>query len=263
MLLAIDVGNSTTEFGVFEAGKILFRWRIVTQNRTGDELCLIVANHCGSRGLTLSGDCDCVICSVVPPLTQGFADMAAALFRKAPLIVDSSLDTGLRILYRDHLSVGSDRLATAAGAVERFGRPVIVVDMGTATTFDVVSESGDYVGGAIAPGVGTAAEELFRRAARLPRVELKRPQSVIGQSTEESLQAGIVFGAAAAVDGILERIFEELGARPPVVATGGYSSLIVPQCKYITHVDDALVLEGLRVIFERHRTSGRGKRRRK
>jgi len=253
MLLTIDVGNSTTEFGVFEASKSLLRWRIITQNRTGDELCLIVTNHCHSRNVTLSGKGDCVICSVVPPLTQGFVDMAMNLFGKEPLLVDSSLDTGLRILYRDPLSVGSDRLATAVGAVERFGRPIIVVDMGTATTFDVVSDSGDYVGGAIAPGVGTASEELFRRAARLPRVELKKPQSVIGQSTEESLQSGIVFGAAALVDGLLARIFEEIGSRPPVVATGGYSSLIAPQCNHITHVDDALVLEGLRVIFERNR----------
>ena len=253
MLLAIDVGNSTTEFGVYEGKKSLLRWRIITQNRTGDELFLIVTSHCNSGGVILSGEGDCVICSVVPPLTQGFADMATKLFGVEPLIVDSSLDTGLRILYRDPLSVGSDRLATAVGAVERFGRPLIVVDAGTATTFDVISDSGDYLGGAIAPGVGTAAEELFRRAARLPRVELKRPQSVIGHSTEESLQAGIVFGAAALVDGILARIFEELGTRPQVVATGGYSSLIAPQCKHITHVEDALVLEGLRVIFERNR----------
>jgi type III pantothenate kinase len=253
MLLAIDVGNSTTEFGIYEANKILLRWRIITRNRTGDELCLIVTSHCLSGHVALPDKGDCVICSVVPPLTQGFTDMVMKLFGKEPLIVDSSLDTGLRILYRDPLSVGSDRLATAVGAVERFGRPIIVVDMGTATTFDIVSDSGDYLGGAIAPGVGTAAEELFRRAARLPRVELKKPQSVIGQSTEESLQAGIVFGAAALIDGILVRIFEELGTRPPVVATGGYASLIAPQCTHITNVEDALVLDGLRVIFERNR----------
>jgi len=257
MLLAIDVGNSTTEFGIYDGKNILLRWRIVTQNRTGDELSLIVTSHCSVREVTLSDGSDCVICSVVPPLTKGFVDMAVQLFGKEPLVVDSSLDTGLRILYRDPLSVGSDRLATAVGAVERFGRPVIIVDMGTATTFDVISDCGDYVGGAIAPGVETAAEELFRRAARLPRVELKRPRSVIGQSTEESLQAGIVLGAAGLVDGILARIFEELGTRPPVVATGGHSSLIAPQCKYITHVEDALVLEGLRVIFERN---GKGRK---
>jgi len=253
MLLAIDVGNSTTEFGIFDADKILLRWRIVTQNRTGDELYLIVTSHCLSCRVNLPGNGDCVLCSVVPPLTQGFVEMASRLFGKAPLVVDSSVDTGLRVLYRDPLSVGSDRLATAVGAVHRFGKPVIIVDMGTATTFDVISDSGDYVGGAIAPGVGTAAEELFRRAARLPRVELRKPQSVIGQSTEESLQSGIVFGAAALVDGILARIFEELGARPTVVATGGYSPLITPHCKNVAHVEDALVLDGLRVIFERNK----------
>jgi len=253
MLLAIDVGNSTTEFGIYEGDKILARWRVVTQNRTGDELCLFVTGHCNRINLSLSGNSDCVLCSVVPPLTQGFVDMVTSLFGKEPLVVDSSLDTGLRILYRDPLSVGSDRLATAAGAVARFGSPIIVVDMGTATTFDVISESGDYLGGAIAPGVGTAAEELFRRAARLPRVELRKPQTVIGRSTEESLRAGIVYGSAALVDGVITRIFEELGATPKVVATGGYSSLIAPHCKHITHVEDALVLEGLRVIFERNR----------
>ncbi|UCF79602.1 MAG: type III pantothenate kinase [Candidatus Eiseniibacteriota bacterium] len=255
MILAIDVGNTTTEFGVFEQGKPLQRWRAVTRNRMGDELTLLVRGNCNSRGIALEAEGDCVMCSVVPPLTSGFVEMAVAFFGREPLVVDGSTDAGLRILYRDPLSVGGDRIATAVGAVERFGKPVVVVDMGTATTIDVVSGAGDYLGGAIAPGVGTAAEELFRRAARLPRVELKQPPSAIGKSTEESLQSGIVYGAAGQIEGLLARVLSELDFECPVVATGGHARLIARHCSRIDHVEDGLVLEGLRAIHARNSKS--------
>ncbi len=250
MLLAIDVGNTVTEFGLFEREKLLLRWRVTSLMRTSDELLLLVAHHCDAMGVKLSQRDECVICSVVPSLTPGFLEMAKQLFGRGAFVVDSTTDTGLNIRYRDPLSIGSDRIATAVGAVSLFGKPVVVVDLGTASTFDVVSATGEYLGGAIAPGVGTGAEELFRRAARLARVELKKPPSVIGKSTEESLQAGIVLGAAALVDGILCRVFDELGTRPPVVATGGFAPLIVPLCANVTRVEDGLVLKGLRVINE-------------
>ncbi|KPJ59554.1 MAG: hypothetical protein AMJ46_10570 [Latescibacteria bacterium DG_63] len=258
MILTIDVGNTTTEFGIFEKKELLLHWRVVTRNRMGDELFLMVTGYCNSRGFKLDPSGDCVMCSVVPPLTSGFVELAKELFEREPLIVDSSIDSGLRILYRDPLSVGGDRIATAVGAVQRFGQPVVVVDMGTATTIDVVSESGEYAGGAIAPGVGTAAEELFRRAARLPRVELKEPPSAIGKSTEESLQAGIIYGAAGQIDGILTRVLSELSLNPPVVATGGYAPLIAPHCARVDRVEEGLALEGLRAIYERNsRSRGR------
>ncbi len=253
MILTIDVGNSTTEFGVFDGEKLMLHWRAVTRNRMGDELSMMVSGYCSSHGLDLGSSGDCVMCSVVPPLTSGFVEMAVGLFGREPLVVDSSVDAGLRILYRDPLSVGGDRIATAAGAIQRIGQPVVVVDMGTATTVDVVSESGEYLGGAIAPGVGTGAEELFRKAAKLPRVELREPPSAIGKSTEESLQAGIIYGAAGQIDGILTRVLSELSFKSPVVATGGYASLIAPHCTRVDSVEDGLVLEGLRAIYERNR----------
>jgi type III pantothenate kinase len=248
MLLTIDVGNTTTEFGVFDGEKLVLRWRIAAHVRTSDELVLIVTNHCNGGGVSPAKLTDCAICSVVPPLTPGFLEMARQMFGRNALVVDSSVKTGLTISYRDPLSIGADRIATAVGAVRLFGSPVVIVDMGTATTFEVVSASGEYLGGAIAPGVGASAEELFRRAARLSRVELKRPPSVIGKSTEESLQAGIVLGAASLVDGILTRIFEELGSKPTVVATGGFAALVVPHCANVNRVEDGLVLRGLLAI---------------
>ncbi|MFH0777222.1 MAG: type III pantothenate kinase [Candidatus Eisenbacteria bacterium] len=256
-ILAIDVGNTTTQFGLFVSGKLALRMRTVTLNRTGDELFLMFRGYCHSRGARLEPGGDCVMCSVVPPLTAGFVEMAAQLFGKEPLVVDSSVDTGLKIQYKDPGAVGADRIATAVGAMEKFGKPLVVVDAGTATTFDVIDRRGRYLGGAIAPGVSTAAEELFRRGAKLSRVELKRPDSVIGKSTEESLQSGIVFGAAAQVDGILTRIFEELGYRPLVVATGGYAPLIAPLSSQISRVEDTLVLDGLLAIYRRNRRAGR------
>jgi len=260
MLLAIDVGNTTTEFGVFDGEKLALRWRVATQMRTADELALLVAHYCAAKGLKLARDTDCVMCSVVPALTPGFVEMAGQFFDKEALVVDSSVETGLKIKYRDPMSIGSDRIATAVGAIRLFGKPVIIVDMGTASTFDVVSASGEYLGGAIAPGVGTGAEELFRRAAKLARVELREPPSVIGKSTEESLQAGIVLGAAGLVDGILALMFKELGTRPKVVATGGYSHLIVPHCANVDELVDGLVLTGLLAIYRRSSKPRRSRR---
>lgn len=254
MLLAIDVGNTQTQLGVFApGGELLAEWRLSThRERTADEqgmFTLALLERAGIDPAELDG---MVAASVVPPLTRAIEQMGRRYLELEPLMVCSELVTDLPIHYEPPTDVGADRIVNAVAAIDEFGAPAVVVDFGTATTFDVIDAEGAYLGGVIATGIGVSADALFARAARLPRVDVARPSRVIGRSTVGSVQAGLFFGYAELVDGLLERIVEELGSAPTVIATGGWASTIGPECRRIRHVEPLLTLRGLRLIHERY-----------
>ncbi len=246
-LLAVDVGNSETTIGVFQDEDLVLHWRLRSLPRTPDETLLLLRQLLAPESLDLAG-LPSVLCSVVPPVTADFARGLERLTGLAPVIVRAETVPSMVIRYLDPGAVGPDRLANAVAVRELYGTPAIVVDLGTATTFDVVGEQGDYLGGAITPGLWVSAEELFRRAARLGRIELKRPERVIGRTTEESMQAGILLGHAGLVDAMVTRILHELGGRAHVVTTGGLASIVAAETATLEHVDEGLTLKGLRLI---------------
>jgi len=251
VLLAIDIGNTTTVLGAFDRGKLLARWTLTSgAARTADEVGHVVTGLWESAGLRGREKARVVIASVVPPLTRPFEEMAERFFGGKALVVSSETVTGIEICYKDPSSVGADRIANAVAASRMLSLPCIVVDLGTATTFDVVARGPRYLGGAIAPGLVTSAENLFSRGAKLFPVELRRPPAAIGRTTEESLLAGIVYGVAGQVDRVVEEIVEELGEKPCVVGTGGYAGLVAPLSRTIGRVVPSLTLEGLRMIAE-------------
>ena len=248
-LLAVDVGNSETTLGVFQEDDLVLSWRLRSMPRTPDETLLLLRQLLGPEAIDLAG-LPSVLCSVVPPVTADFARALEVLTGNAPVVVGPDTVQAMPIRYKDASAVGPDRLANAVAVRELFGTPAIVVDLGTATTFDVVGEDGDYLGGAITPGLWVSAEELFRRAARLGRIELKRPERVIGRTPEESMQAGILLGHAGMVDALVTRILVELGGDARVVATGGLAKLIAGEATTIEEVDEGLTLKGLRLIHD-------------
>ncbi|MGD8393976.1 MAG: type III pantothenate kinase [Candidatus Eiseniibacteriota bacterium] len=250
-LVAVDIGNSTTQVGAFAGETLLADWRVSSAlDRTADEIRHLLVALAGEAAVDLTGSA-AIVCSVVPILTQSFVTALEGASGRAPWVVDSGLDLGVPIRYLDPSQVGPDRLANAVAAAERHRLPAIVVDLGTAITFDVVSASGEYLGGAIAPGIRTAADALFRRAARLPRVELELPASAIGRTTTTSIQSGLVLGAAILIDGLVERIAAELDAAPCVIATGGDAGLVRAACHAIDVVDPCLTLHGMRLVAGR------------
>ncbi|MEW6046995.1 MAG: type III pantothenate kinase [Bacillota bacterium] len=254
MLLAIDVGNTTTGIAVFDGDRIVHHWWLTTlRERTADELGLALSVLMQVDGAPKASLTGAAISSVVPSQTEPWRQACRRFFGLEAVVVGPDVDAGVRIAYRFPEELGADRIVNAAAALALYGAPVVVVDFGTATTFDVVNERGEYMGGAIAPGVGISAEALFERAARLPRVELNRPPSVIGRTTAESVQSGIIFGFAGQADAIVRRIQRELKAPPRVVATGGLAGLIAPESETIQEVNPLLTLQGLRLIFERAR----------
>ncbi|MDI6808519.1 MAG: type III pantothenate kinase [Candidatus Eisenbacteria bacterium] len=258
MLLAIDVGNTNIVIGVFDGEKLTKEWRLSTSpQRTADEDALTITNLLDGCGIDVKSIKGVVISSVVPSLTPGFEEMARTFLNVSPVTISSGLKLGIKILYLDPSSVGADRIANAVAAMECYGKPAVIVDLGTATTFDVVSEDGSYAGGVIAPGMGTSAEELFRRGARLARVELRAPAKVIGRTTEESLQSGIVHGTASQIDGLVEKITKEMGLSPKVILTGGNAPIVSPLLKTPHTLDVSLTLAGLRILHERNRPSAR------
>ncbi|MBM3307694.1 MAG: type III pantothenate kinase [Candidatus Eisenbacteria bacterium] len=252
MLLAIDVGNTNVVIGVVDAGAIRRRWRITSDAaRTADEHGMVLRQLCRQSGIDLSAISGAIVCSVVPALTASFVAMLEDVGGVEPVVVGPDLDLGIAIDYRDPREVGPDRLANAVGALSVVDGDAIVVDFGTATTFDVVSADRRYLGGAIAPGLLTSAETLFRKAALLHGVALDPPEVAIGRSTEESLRSGILIGAAGQVNEIVRRIAEEWGAEPTVVATGGLAERIAPLTEAIDIVEPDLTLRGLALIHER------------
>jgi type III pantothenate kinase len=257
MLLAIDAGNTQITFGLFRGKKLVASFRATSgPDRTADEFASFVREFAASASVRTAAIDGVVIASVVPALTPELEDMSRRHFRVEPLVISSALDLGIPIRYRDPTSVGADRIVNAIAAIEGHGAPVIVVDLGTATTFDVVGPKGDYLGGVIAPGIRTSSDELFRRGARLARVEIKAPAAVIGRTTEESLQAGIYFGTIGQIDAIVDRIRKELGTKARVIATGGLASLVAKGSTTIEAVEPDLTLEGLRLAVERSSRKG-------
>lgn len=254
MLLAIDVANTNTKFGLFDGARLLHDWRIATRRDSmPDELGLAFLQLMREERFDASAIHAIVISSVVPPLNTSLVEACHRYFGRDPLMVGPGIKTGLKILYENPKEVGADRIVAALAAFQKFGGPLIIVDFGTGTTYDAVSKDGDYLGGAIAPGIEISADALFQRAARLSRVELRAPASVIGRTTVESIQAGIIFGFVAQVEGMVARLRAELGGNARVIATGGLADLIASETKVIEVVDDRLMLEGLRLIYELNR----------
>ncbi len=255
-LLTVDIGNSDTVVGLFRGARLAGFWRLTSGRLTADEAMMLLAHALGGlpreRGRAARGSASgAVLCSVVPRLTPAWSEALERATGRAPLEVTAGLVRELLpIRYHDPGAVGADRIANALAARELYGTPAIVVDLGTATTFDCVSADGAYLGGAIAPGVGTSAEELFRRAARVPRVELRRPERALGRTTEESLRAGVLWGAAGQVDALVRCLAGEMKGRPKVIATGGWAKVVAPECETVQAVDEALTLKGMRLLWE-------------
>ncbi len=263
MLLVIDVGNTQTvfgaypsdEFGITSGSELADHWRIATNaERTPDELAMLLRQFFSSREEDFSRAHinGVAICSGVPRATAHLRRMCERYLNLTAMVLEPGVKTGMPVLYDNPKEVGADRIANAVGALDRYGPPTIVVDFGTATTFDVISAKGQYLGGAIVPGVEISLEALFQRAAALRRVELVEPRNVIGKSTAESLQSGALYGYSSMIDGMCDRIEAELGDKPTVVSTGGLGAVIAPFCRTVDHNDPWVTLHGLRLIFEKN-----------
>jgi type III pantothenate kinase len=260
MLLALNINNTSTLIALYStaapASQLLAHWRISTQrSQTSDEYGILVRNLLASEGLVADEIDSIIIASVVPQLDSTVRQFCERYLRHKPVFIEPGVKTGMPILTDNPSEVGADRVANCVGAYEKFGGPCIVVDFGTATNFDVVSGKGEFLGGAIAPGLNISAEALFARAARLPRVDIRKPAKVIGTNTIDNLQIGLFYGHIALVDGILARMIGELGAETKCIGTGGLAHLLAGESTYISAVDDMLTLDGLRLIFERNRAA--------
>jgi type III pantothenate kinase len=254
MLLAVDIGNTHTVLGMFQGEKLVADWRISSSaHRTADETWLTLKNLCVDTSLKPQEITGVGISSVVPDLTDIFLTLARRHLELEPIEVSSRLDLGIKILYKDPSAVGADRLCNAVAGFRKYGGPLVIIDFGTATTYDVVSSKGDYLGGVIALGLESSAAELHRRAAKLPRIELRFPPKIIGTETESSMQAGVMFGTVDAVEGTVRRIREELGQAAKVIATGGLSTIIARFTNIIEACEPTLVLDGIRLIYDRQK----------
>ena len=254
MFLAVDIGNTSTTLGVFDGEKLLATWHMATGvHRMSDEYAALLFNLLRQQGLDTTDIKAVALCSVVPPLISTFEELFKRYFNIEPMVVGAGVKTGVSIRMDNPREVGADRIADAAAAHHLYGGPVIVIDLGTATTFGIISKEGDYIGGIIATGIATAAEALFTRTAQLPRVELTHPKHVIGTNTVAAIQSGIIYGYASLVEGMLARIQKELGIKAKVVATGGYAGLSAKETKVIDVVNPDLTLIGLRLICELNR----------
>ncbi|MEN6439367.1 MAG: type III pantothenate kinase [Syntrophobacter sp.] len=255
MLLAIDIGNTNTVLGLFENDRLIHDWRIRTDvNMTVDEYAITMRSLFSAHALVLENVRDVIISCVVPPALNAMGRFCEKYFQKTPLVVGPGIRTGMPIFYDNPREVGADRIVNAIAAYDAHKTALIVVDFGTATTFDYISDHGDYMGGVITPGIMISCEALFQKASKLPRVEIfARPQSVLAKNTIASMNAGIVYGYAGLVEGIIARMKKELNRNLFVVATGGLAPLIASECPMIDEVDDFLTLKGLRIIFDRNK----------
>ncbi len=255
MLLALDVGNTNIVLGLFSGKHLRHHWRISTRREgTSDEYNMLIEALFSLEHVQRQEIGAAVISSVVPPLQATLKEMIERNFGVTPLLIEPGIKTGMPILYENPKEVGADRIVNAVAAIERYGKPTIVVDFGTATTFDVISERGEYLGGVIAPGISISAEALFQRAAKLPRIDIARPKEAIGKSTVTSMQSGLYYGYLSLVEGMLARIKAEMSVDPIVVATGGLAHLIVGSSPLIDHIDPLLTLDGLRILYERNQS---------
>ncbi len=251
MLLAIDIGNTNVVIGVFDKEELVANWRVGTNTQiTSDEYAMIFKDLFGFAGLEFGRISGVIISTVVPPILPVMIEMSEKYFRISPMLVKHGIKTGVRIRYENPKELGADRIVNAAAGYTFYGGPLIIVDFGTATTFCAVTGEGEYLGGAIAPGIKISAEALFQRASKLPRVELTKPDGVIGGDTTTAMQAGIVYGYAGLVDGIVERMKKELSPKAKVIATGGLAELVSPETRTIQEVRPQLTLEGLRLLFD-------------
>lgn len=256
MLFALNVNNTQIKVGVYEGSELKAHWRIATDlDKTDDEYAMILRSLLEYARQDVMRFDSAAISSVVPPLTDVFERLCERYFGVTPLVVGPGVRTGMRILYENPKEVGADRICNAIAVYEKYGGPAIVVDFGTATTFSAVSADGDFLGGAIAPGIGISVDALVEHTAQLPRVEFSKPKSVIGRSTVTAMQAGILYGFVGQVDEIVRRMRAELGGRATTTATGGWAELIVDECRCFDHLDPLLTLEGLRIIHDRNRSA--------
>jgi type III pantothenate kinase len=259
-LLVIDVGNTNTVLGVYQGTALRALWRLATsREQTADEYGILIHNLFALEKLPAADIRAIMISSVVPPLNSVLAEMARKYFKIEPLFLGPGTRTGMAILVDTPQEVGADRIADAVAAYEKYGGPCIVVDFGTAITFDAISKKGEYLGGVIMPGIGIAAEALYQRTAKLPHVEIREPDRVIGTNTINSIQSGVFYGAVDAVDGMLDRLCAALGGEVKVVATGGQAPLVAGASKYKPPIDSSLTLDGLRIIYQRVHSGTRKK----
>ena len=254
MLLVFDIGNSNIVMGTYEGKKLLRHWRISTdRQKTGDEYGMLINSLFAYQNIRMEQVEAIIISSVVPPLMVPMIKMCERYFHIHPLVVGPGIKTGFRISYENPREIGADRIVNVAGAFEQYGGPLIVIDIGTATTFDVVAPNGDFLGGVIAPGLSSSADALFQRAARLPRIELVTPKRIISRNTVSGMQAGIIYGYVGQIDEIVRRMKKEMGYDEiKIVATGGYARMVSRESKTIDKIDHFLTLTGLRVLYERN-----------
>jgi type III pantothenate kinase len=255
MLLVVDIGNTNIALGVFEKKDLIQHWKIRSEReKTSDEYQIVLLNLLSLSHIEVVNIESVIISSVVPPLTPVFQKMSQNLLKVNPLVVGPGLKTGMPILYENPLEVGADRVVASVAAFEKYGGPAIIVDFGTATTFDAISKEGKYLGGSIAPGIQIAAEALFLKTAKLPRIEIKKPKNAVGRTTVTSMQSGLYFGYIGLVSNIIEEISKELGENIKIVATGSFASQIYPDVASIEFLEPFLVLEGLKIIHDRNKS---------